>query len=328
MNSETVILRDLTTGYASGNHSVKTVTENINASLRAGELTCLLGPNGAGKSTLLKTLSATLPPLSGSLELLGRSIEDYSAAELAKATGIVLTDRPTQELLTAEELVGLGRSPYTGFFGRLSSDDRAIVADAIEAVGAGDLAHRAVSTLSDGERQKVMIAKVLAQQTPVILLDEPTAFLDYPSKVEIMVLLRKLCATKGKTVFLSTHDLDLALMIADRLWLLRKKAPLVTGTPEDLALDGSLEQCFSGRGVGFDRATGLFNVESDYTSTLSVSGSGQRTAMVCKALRRKGINPVIAEKETDADIEVSADSYIFKGKAYTTIEALLEAVKA
>ncbi len=254
-----VTLNNLSTGYQADRLTV-TVTSGVNAHLRRGELTCLLGPNGAGKSTMLRTLSATLPPVSGSFALMGREVSDYSPRELAMTVGVVLTDRITADNLTVENLVELGRSPYTGFFGRLTDADRSIVAESIELTGIEALRHRTVSTLSDGERQKAMIAKVLAQQTPVIFLDEPTAFLDYPSKVELMLMLRDLCHNQHKTVFLSTHDVDIALQTSDNLWLLDRKSGLTTGTHSQLAADGSLARCFSGKGIRFNSDTGLFEV--------------------------------------------------------------------
>ena len=241
---ETICLNALSTGYCSKRH-IKRVSEQLTGAIRSGELTCLLGSNGAGKSTLLRTLSAFLPPLAGDITLLGRPLQSYKPQELATVIGVVLTERVTLQNMTVEELVGMGRSPYTGFWGRLSAEDHAKVSEALSLVGIESFRNRMVQTLSDGERQKVMIAKALAQETPIIFLDEPTAFLDYPSKVEILHLLHRLAHESGKTVFLSTHDLELALQIADRIWLMDKGGSLHIGTPEALTLDGSLERFFS-----------------------------------------------------------------------------------
>ena len=185
---ETIKISRLSTGY-SGKHGVIRIATDIDASVYGGELTCLLGANGAGKSTLLRTLSASQPPLSGEVWIGEKRLAEYSDKELAKVVGIVLTERCEVENLTVEELVGMGRTPYTGFWGTLRKEDKQIVAEAISQVGISKLSHRMVQTLSDGERQKVMIAKALAQQTSIILLDEPTAFLDFSSKVEVMRLL-------------------------------------------------------------------------------------------------------------------------------------------
>ncbi|MBM6992896.1 MAG: ABC transporter ATP-binding protein [Prevotella sp.] len=210
-------LSSLTIGY----HG-KPVAEHLNAEIYAGELTCLLGTNGKGKSTLLRTLSGLQPPLSGEvlLSLNGRPstpVSSYSKHDLAQLISVVLTEQPDVKQITVTEMVGMGRMPYTGFFGTLSANDRRIMAASLTETGISDMSKRHFDTLSDGERQKVMIAKALAQQTPIILLDEPTAFLDYPSKVEMMKLLHRLANEKGKTILLSTHDLELALQHADQL---------------------------------------------------------------------------------------------------------------
>lgn len=198
------------------------VAEGLTTDIYGGQLTCLIGSNGMGKSTLLRTIAGFQPSFSGSIRLtVGTNCFDLfslSKAQLSRIISVVLTEKPDVQNLTVGEMVGLGRSPYTGFFGRLTTADRAIVEDALRMVGLEKFAMRPVQQLSDGERQKMMIAKALAQQTPVILLDEPTAFLDFPAKVEMMKLLKHLANTTGKMVLLSTHDLELALKIGDR-WL-------------------------------------------------------------------------------------------------------------
>ncbi len=193
------------------------VVSDINAVVRSGQLTCLTGENGIGKSTLLKTLTGFLPKLGGELLLDGREVGTFSQRELARQVSIVLTQKPDVQNLTVEEVIGLGRSPYTGFFGRFHDADRTVIADALASVGIEPLRNRMIQTLSDGERQKVMIAKALAQQTPVILLDEPTAFLDFPSKAETFRLLQRMAHDRDKLILLSTHDLELAVRFADCL---------------------------------------------------------------------------------------------------------------
>ena len=193
------------------------VVSDINAVVRSGQLTCLTGENGIGKSTLLKTLTGFLPKLGGELLLDDREVGTFSQRELARQVSIVLTQKPDVQNLTVEEVIGLGRSPYTGFFGRFHDADRTVIADALASVGIESLRHRMIQTLSDGERQKVMIAKALAQQTPVILLDEPTAFLDFPSKAETFRLLQRMAHDRDKLILLSTHDLELAVRFADCL---------------------------------------------------------------------------------------------------------------
>ena len=213
-----ITLEQLSVGYK----GFSPVVTGINVEIKSGELTCLIGSNGIGKSTLLKTLTGFLPKLGGRLLLDGRDIDLLSQRERAKYISIVLTYKADVQNLSVAEMVGMGRMPYTGFWGKLNADDREIVAEAINMVGINHLKDRMVQTLSDGERQKVMIAKALAQQTPIILLDEPTSFLDFPSKVEMLQLLHRLAKETDKVVFLSTHDLELALRIADRLVELNK----------------------------------------------------------------------------------------------------------
>lgn len=199
------------------------VVEDISLSLPCGRLVCLLGPNGAGKSTFLRTLCGFQPPIAGTVTISGSDITTMSAAEVARLVSVVLTDRPLTPSLTAAEMVGMGRAPYTGFWGRLSDDDRRLVSEAMQTVGIAPLATRRMGQLSDGERQKVMIAKALAQHTPVIVLDEPTAFLDYPSKVAVMKTLARLAHDEGKTILMSTHDLELAAQLGDELMEIENK---------------------------------------------------------------------------------------------------------
>ena len=254
MDGETIQLIDLGIGYQT-KHGVKSVAEHISGAIRSGELTCLLGANGVGKSTLLRTLSAFQPKTSGQIVIEGRELDTYTDKELSRRIGVVLTEKPDVRNMTVRELVSLGRSPYTGFWGTYSRDDLQIVDEAIAQVGIETLSRRMVQTLSDGERQKVMIAKALAQQTPVIYLDEPTAFLDYPSKVEVLQLLRRISRTAGKIIFLSTHDVELALQLADTIWLMSREEPIAIGSPRQLASEGVLGRFIQRDGITFDPET-------------------------------------------------------------------------
>lgn len=257
-------LTDLAIGYQQKSHR-KVVAEHINATIRPGELTCLIGPNGVGKSTLLRTLSAFQPALGGSIQMTVanelRDISTLTDRQLSQLIGVVLTTKPDVQNMTVSELVALGRSPYTGFWGRLSNADKEIVNESISLVGIEPLSGRMVQSLSDGERQKMMIAKALAQQTPVIYLDEPTAFLDYPSKVEILRLLSRLSRETQKTIFLSTHDLELALQLTDTLWVMQADLPLHVGTPKQLADAGCLSLFLNRSGIRFNSATLTIQVE-------------------------------------------------------------------
>ena len=252
MNKETIRIEDLSIGYNAKNSDVKVVASHINATIHSAQLTCLLGANGVGKSTLLRTLSAFQPKLDGKIYIQNKEIDDYSAHQLSKTIGVVLTGKVDVQNMSVRELVGLGRSPYTGFWGTLNTKDYEIVDKSINMVGISKLSSRMIQTLSDGERQKVMIAKALAQETPVIFLDEPTAFLDFPSKVEMMQLLSR---EADKTIFLSTHDLELALQIADMLWMMNKEKGISIGSPRQLADNGVLGDYVERKGITFDKKT-------------------------------------------------------------------------
>ena len=231
------------------------VATDINGTIRSGELTCLLGANGVGKSTLVKTLSSFQPRTSGEILLEGRDLADYSDKQLSRLIGVVLTEKPDVRNMSVRELVSLGRSPYTGFWGTYSKDDLQVVDEAIRMVGIEALSKRLVHTLSDGERQKVMIAKALAQQTPVIYLDEPTAFLDYPSKVEVLQLLSRISREAGKVIFLSTHDVELALQMADTIWLMTSNEEMAIGAPQMLAEQCALSRFIERDGIVFEPET-------------------------------------------------------------------------
>lgn len=230
---KSIELNRLAIGYRTKT-GTRVVVSDIDADLQSGQLTALLGVNGVGKSTLMRTMAGFMKPLAGTIKLLDCPLEDYSESEVAKRIGVVLTDNCRIAGMTAGELVALGRSPYTGFWGRLQKRDRQLVAEAIERVGIGPLINRELTSLSDGERQKVVIAKALAQETPIIFLDEPTAFLDYPSKMDLLHLLHSLAHDTGRTIFLSTHDLDAILPMADHVWLLDKERPFCQGSPASL----------------------------------------------------------------------------------------------
>ncbi|MBO7417697.1 MAG: ABC transporter ATP-binding protein [Bacteroidaceae bacterium] len=322
---ETIQIRDLAIGY-SGKNQVKVVASGITATIYSGELTCLLGANGVGKSTLLRTLSSFQPKLGGYIFITGKEIGEFSDKELSHVISVVLTEKPDIRNMTVDELVGLGRSPYTGFWGTLTKEDKEIVNYAIALVGIQSLHDRMIQTLSDGERQKVMIAKALAQETPVIYLDEPTAFLDYPSKVEMMQLLYRLSRETNKTIFLSTHDLELALQIADKLWLMDHEKGVRIGAPEDLSLDGSLSSYFARKGIVFDAEIGLFRVENEFGKKIRVEGDGVRYSMVCKALKRIEIQGNV-EVESEDVIQVFPDCFLLRmknqEKRFDTIADLL-----
>ena len=236
-------LQHLTVGYGE-----KAILSDINQSLREGQMVCLLGANGVGKSTLLRTLAGFLPPLSGKVMLEGRDLLSFSLSERSRAVSVVLTERVEVPYMKVEDLVGMGRSPYTGFFGTLTKEDKTIIGEAIELVGITDLAGRTIDTLSDGERQKALLAKALAQQTPIILLDEPTAFLDFHAKISTLRLMLRLAHETNKTILLSTHDVGMALRLSDVLWIVQD-GQISTGTTASLTENGILKNFLHGETV-------------------------------------------------------------------------------
>ncbi|MDE6266111.1 MAG: ABC transporter ATP-binding protein [Muribaculaceae bacterium] len=245
---EPLTLHELQCGYPGA-----VILDGISGTLHGGVLTALLGANGIGKSTLLRTICGVQPSLGGEVIVEGKPLKDMSRKELAQTISIVNTDQTGAGGLTVEELVALGRHPFTGFFGRLSGEDHKIVRNALEAVG---MAHRSkdyVATLSDGMRQKVMIARALAQTTPIIVLDEPTAFLDAASRIETIRLLQKLATEQGKAVLISTHDIGQVLPLASHLWLLTHDRHFITGETGSLTSDSCvMDSLFSNRNVRFD----------------------------------------------------------------------------
>ena len=310
--------RNLTVGYGK-----TAVVSNVNLTLRRGELVCLLGPNGAGKSTLMRTLCAMQKPLAGDVRLEGADIHAMNTRDLARKLSVVLTERVTIGILTSYALVSLGRYPYTDWTGRLTERDHRIVRESIEAVGAEDLAARNVSELSDGERQKVMLARALAQEPALMVLDEITAFLDLPRRVDIMRILRSLAHDRGRAILLSTHDLDLALRTADKLWLLPKGGPLQTGAPEELVLNGSFERAFASEGVHFDRLQGHFRMHDTFHAGVHVSGEGAEAFWTARALERHGFQVVSGDAAAPLRVEVSGKAWrIHRDGVWSTVSSL------
>ena len=258
MDKRLLKLEDVAVGYGG-----VPLYENVNLAVGAGELVSLLGANGAGKSTLLRCVTGRLAPLRGRVEIGGESLAGIPTLRLARLVSVVNTGQPVAGALKVEELVSLGRQPHTGFFGRLSRRDREVVARAMGAVGVSCFASREVASLSDGERQKVMIARALAQETPVMVLDEPTAFLDVASRLETMRLLARLARDEGKAVILSSHDIPSALRLSSRLWLIVAgqgdgAGHIVDGAPDSLVASGEFDCLFPGRDIRFDPTVGDF----------------------------------------------------------------------
>lgn len=290
MNGKNEILlsaENLRVGYLLGKKEIK-VCDGMNFELKRGELVVLLGPNGAGKSTLLRTLSSSLQPLSGNVYYSGRLLKNISQRDLSRKISVVLTDHTQAGGLTVSELVSLGRQPYTGFFGRLKARDLRLVDEAINSVGLSFKSNSYMAELSDGERQKAMIAKALVQETDVLLLDEPAAFLDVASKLELMALLRQIAVERNCAVLFSSHDVEQALTLSDKLWLMGRDG-LLCGCTEDMVLQGHLSDLFRSNNVRFDIGSGVYRLCSDTSASVSVKAQDLSLLFWAKsALLRNG----------------------------------------
>ena len=246
VNEELLHIDRLSTGYAG-----RALTQDFCCRAAAGELIALIGPNGTGKSTLLRTLAGLLPPLQGSVRWQGTSLTALTPRARARRVGVVLSAQALAAPLTVQGLAAMGRMPYTGLTGCPREADRLAVRQALELAGVAHLSHRPLHALSDGEKARAFIAKALAQQTPAILLDEPTAHLDIRGKWEVLSLLARLAHEQGRLVICSTHDLEPMLHVADRVWLL-SDVRCTDGTPQTLAADGSIARTFAVPGLDFD----------------------------------------------------------------------------
>jgi len=286
-------IEKLNIGYLKGRRVIRTVARDLNLYLRAGEFVCLLGANGSGKSTLMRTIAGVQPAIQGKVLLDNTLLKKLKPSQVAQRLSMVLTEKITVGNLSVQALVGLGRMPYTGWLGRLKPKDLEIINWAMQVTETTEFRHRNVNQLSDGEKQKVMIARALAQDTPLILLDEPTAHLDLPNRVMIFKLLRKLAKQTGKAILLTTHELDLALQAADHIWLMGKKndqgeCQITTGTPEDLVLNGTFENAFAKDGFHFDKHTGAFKINEPDQRKVYLHGQGVQAFWTQRALEREG----------------------------------------
>lgn len=242
-------LNDITLSFGS-----RTLIERASAHFECGRMTALLGRNGTGKSTLLRAIASLGEVQGGAIEIGGRELSELSNADLARMIAFVNTERVSVEAMTAYDLVAVGRSPYTDWSGRLRSSDHEAIERSIRIAGVEHLADRYVDTLSDGECQRVMIAKALAQDTPAILLDEPTSYLDMPNRYELCTLLGRLAHDEGKCVLFSTHELDIALTLSDNIALVDTPQLLYMPTREMIA-SGSIERLFDSPYIRFDAST-------------------------------------------------------------------------
>lgn len=312
METEVVRLENLEIGYTARREPPRVVGRNLNAVLRKGELVFLLGPNGAGKSTLMRTLAGMQKPLSGRVLLGGDDVHRISPKEVARRMAVVLTERLTGSVFTGYELVSMGRHPHTDWRGHLSAKDHDVIRWALSVVRSEDLAARQIAEMSDGERQRILLARALAQEPQMLILDEITAFLDVPRRVSITQILLEIVHREKRAILLSSHDLDLALRIADRVWLYPKGGEMRTGMPEELAWSGALGKAFDGDGVQFDPDSGTFRLRGAQNGLVVVRGDGSRLFWTKRALERNGYNI-----STDAGETVFAEVTVTHSSAGT-----------
>ncbi|MDR0729849.1 MAG: ABC transporter ATP-binding protein [Prevotellaceae bacterium] len=298
---KTIETTDLMIGYrrkASGYNG--SISRRINISTASGELVAIAGPNGVGKSTLLRTLAGLQKQIEGHIRLCGKPILDYSRRELARTVSFVSTETIHIPYLRVFDMAAMGSYPHTSQMGRLSMEDRFRIMDALEQVGIHHMVWRAVDTLSDGERQRVMIARTLVQDTPIVLFDEPTAYLDLVNKYEMLALLKRLAYRQKKTIIYSTHDLSLAIHTADKLWLMIN-ASVYEGAPEDHEIQTIIREAFEGTNLEYNRATGDILPRAIILGDVEVY-TKQDVRLIRNALARLGYHCILNPSDPNSDL--------------------------
>lgn len=315
---------ELSIGYRRKGKDPLLLAEDLGLTARKGELVALVGPNGCGKSTLLRTLAGLHPPLHGKVHVEGENVHDRSSKERAKLLSIVLTGLNAPANLKVADLVSLGRSPYRPFFMSWSKEDREAVREAIQQSGIEHLAEKSLDTLSDGEAQKVMVARALAQRTKAVILDEPTAHLDLINRVEIARMLREISRERGEAIVMASHDLETILRIVDRIWLMTRDGRIREGIPEELAMNGAFSEVFASDKLSFDRNSGSFRFLEAACGTLSIEGEGLEAFWTQRALERIGyrIEPGTAS-EGENNVRVMDGEWILNGTRYNSLENLI-----
>ncbi|WPR73997.1 ABC transporter ATP-binding protein [Algoriphagus sp. NG3] len=318
MAKASIIGKNLSLGYSKGKER-KEILHGVDFELFPKELTCLLGPNGVGKSTLVKAILGQLQPFQGEVLLNGTPILSYTKEILAKELSVVLTEPFLPGNMTVGQLVAMGRIPHTNWTGKLTDGDRKVVENALEATKIEYLRDERLSEISDGQRQKALIARALAQDGKVMVLDEPTAHLDLVNRYEIMHLLREISKSQVKSILVVTHDLEIALETADRFWLLNCGTPLISGLPEDLVISGQINQLLPGENFRFSVAKGRIESKREELK-FEISGSSELATWISKALEKAGI------KELTEAIDVNSDPFYLKymGKEFQSVEGFLD----
>ena len=295
--------------FAIGYHKDYSILEHLDLTVNRGEMVALIGRNGTGKSTLLKSMIGLLTPLDGNCLLDGLPLGEYTLPQRAHRVSFVSSQLTQLPSLTVGELVSLGRMPYTGWMGRLSAEDRKLVRQALREVQMTAFEERKLENLSDGERQRAMIARAFVQDTPLMVLDEPTAFLDIPNTYELIRLLSSF-RDGGRSIVYSTHDLETALRYADKLWVIHE-GRILEGSPEDLGLSGLFGELFSASGIGYEDHTGRFLFSGNQRGVISIEGKPEtEEAMIWtrKTLERLGYG-ISGGAALKLKIDTSANGY-------------------
>lgn len=309
-------------GYPKG-REFKTIISDLNIELQKGQMTCLLGRNGIGKSTLIKGLLGQLNPLQGIIELKGKTLENYSKEELARNIAVVLTETQIPGNLTVEQLVALGRIPHTEWHGKLRQKDYDAIEQAISTLKISELRKERLSELSDGQRQKAMIARAFAQEGEIMILDEPTAHLDLIGRNEIMTLLQRIAVLEQRAVLVVTHNVELAIETAHQFWMLTHANEMIVGQPEDLILSGEIMKLLPDGTFTFDLAKGRLVLPIPRVE-FKIEGPEDLIFWVKQALVKAGI------QNLEGLIRVSSSPFgiSFQGQKFTKSEQLIQFIQS
>ncbi|HFL2421189.1 TPA: ABC transporter ATP-binding protein [Clostridioides difficile] len=295
----------LKTNNLSVGYNNKVVISNINVEVKNGEILCLLGSNGAGKTTLLRSLSKLISPIKGEIYLNGVNINCISRKALSKKMALVLTNRLLGDLMTVQDIVNIGRYPYTGFLGSLSKKDLIMVDEALESVDALHLKKRYFDELSDGEKQKVLVARALVQEPEIIILDEPTTHLDIKHRLELINILKKLSKEKSISVILSLHEIDIALKSCDKVALIKNNKVIAYGQPEDVVDEDIINSLYELDDKNFNSLLGSVEISNKSKNEVFIIGGGGKATPIYRAFTKKGIglySGIIHENDIDYEI--------------------------
>ncbi len=326
-NRELLVTRSLSVGYKSSYSNITLLT-GLNLEIQKGEIISLMGPNGCGKSTLIRTLTGLISPIDGVIIIEGKNISEMPSSVKAELMGVVLTEPVFEKNLTVYDIVSMGRYRYSGWLGQIDTTDKQVIDEAISQVGLKKKVHNRLSELSDGEKQRALIAKVLTQDVDLIILDEPTSFLDLPNRMELLILLKKLAHKMGKGILLSTHELNLAMQISDKIWLIDRQGNLNRTLPEELILSDILDKTFGNDHINFLPQTASFELVPSNNYQIYVKGKGILVTSVSRMIKRLGFIHSEDEKTSNMIIETKEGSFksIDNGKEqiYFSLESLQE----